>query len=179
VRPIWYLDVDGVINMVRPALPEYRPADVPQVCWCNRIVNGYSITWDTRVISAINELHRTGRVEICWLTTWESDAAQLLAPALEFDEFRTPTTAQRLLPAARSSWWKWESVKHHAAEDRHDERAIIWTDDELGDAREVLPELADWFRDRDSRGLATLGISPSPARGLTMADLEAIRAVCG
>lgn len=178
MKPIWYLDVDGVINMVRPPLAEYRPSDVPERCWRSQMVNGYSITWDTRVIEAINSLHRDGLVEICWLTTWESDAARLLAPALEFDEFRTPTTAQRLLPRERNSWWKWESVKHHAAEDALDQRAVIWTDDELGDARDILPELAEWFTDRNARGLATLGISPNPSRGLRVAHLDEIRAFC-
>jgi hypothetical protein len=178
MKPLWYLDVDGVINMVRPALPQHRPEDVPEDCWRTRQVNGYPITWDTRVIATINELHRAGRVEICWLTTWESDAARLLAPALEFDDFRTPPMSQRLLPGGRGSWWKWESVKHHAVEDHHDQRAIIWTDDDLGDARVILPGLAEWFRDRASRELETLGISPNPARGLTMAHLADVRSVC-
>jgi hypothetical protein len=142
------------------------------------MVNGFPITWDTRVISAINELHRAGRVEICWLTTWESDAAQLLAPALEFDEFRVPARSSRFLPPARGGWWKWQSVKHHAEEDGHERRSIIWTDDDLDDARTIVPELERWFADRNARGLRTLGISPDPARGLTMQDLEQIRAVC-
>src|SRR5689334_10587705 len=169
MKPIWYLDVDGVVNMVRPALEEYRPEDVPQHCWRTRIVNGFPITWDIRVIAAINELHRAGRVEICWLTTWESDAATLLGPALEFDEFRTPARLLRARLETQPGWWKWESVKSHADEDEHGERAVIWTDDDLGDARAIVPELGKWFDDRDARGLVTLGISPNPARGLTMA----------
>jgi hypothetical protein len=178
MRPIWYLDVDGVVNMVRPALPAHRPADVPESCWRTRMVNGFPITWDTRVISAINELHRSGLVEICWLTTWESDATRLLAPALEFDEFRVPARSSRLLPRSRGGWWKWQSVKHHAEEDRHEERSVIWTDDDLDDARTVVPELDRWFADRDARGLQTLGISPNASRGLTMRHLDEIRKVC-
>jgi hypothetical protein len=69
-------------------------------------------------------------------------------------------------------------VKHHAVEDAHEQRAIIWTDDELGDARDLVPALAGWFTERQARGLTTLGISPSPARGLTIANLDEIRAVC-
>ena len=178
VKPIWYLDVDGVINMVRSPALERGLEDVPRHCWRTRVVNGFPITWDTRVISAINELHRAGSVEICWLTTWESDAAKLLAPALEFDEFRVPAVSSRFLPQTQRGWWKWDSVRHHAEDDHHDQRAIIWTDDDLEDAIAYVPDLAGWFGRRGAQGLVTLGISPEPARGLTIADLEAIRSVC-
>lgn len=169
MKPIWYLDVDGVINIVRPI----KPHDIPEEDWREVRVNG-PIRYDRRVVEFINRVHREGKVEIVWLTTWESDAAILLAPVLELDEFRIPETSLRLFPEGAYGWWKWESIKHHVDTDDHDHRAVIWTDDDLQYAMRMNPAIAEWHDSRVKVGLRTLGISPRTSRGLTMQHLETI-----
>lgn len=183
MKPIWYLDVDGVINMLRFGS---RVDGVPKECLHRERVNGFPILWDTRVVEFLNRVHREGLVEICWLTTWEEAATRHLAPALGIDQFRLPHWRMVLWSAPQLAedperphdwWWKFESVLRHADVDHLNERAVIWTDDDLAAGIATDIRLRRWVRDRKQRGLRTLGISPESTRGLTMEHLEEIERV--
>jgi len=169
-KPIWYLDVDGVVNIARPI----KPHDIPDEHWRDVLVTKLPIRYDQRVVDFINRVHRDGNAEIVWLTTWERKAIDDLAPVLELDEFRLPSRSLRGFPEGAYGWWKWESVKHHTDEDDHDHRDIIWTDDDLAYAMKLSPAISAWHDSRDKVGLRTLGISPRSSRGLTPAHLAVI-----
>jgi hypothetical protein len=68
--PILLLDVDGVLNAARLDLPKG---------WRRGTFNGFMLTWNPTVTARLRELHDSGRVEIQWLTTWTTNADQLLA----------------------------------------------------------------------------------------------------
>jgi hypothetical protein len=76
-RPVILLDVDGVINMW-----------TGNCGWTDAVsteVYGYSIQHSPTMIKKINEWNSIA--EVRWLTTWESKAQSLLAPALGLDKF--------------------------------------------------------------------------------------------
>lgn len=71
-RPVWLLDVDGVINANRPgwgAAPRKGEAYAYSRSWTMR--------WAPALIDRIRELHRSGLVEIRWCSTWCAYADQL------------------------------------------------------------------------------------------------------
>lgn len=160
--PIWFLDIDGVINSV--GMPEagdgvdpslYSTIEVPtseDVSW--------PITYSSKVVDFINEMSRSGLVEVHWLTTWQQDAHRFLGPAIGLDTFPAFDEPEMV----DTGWWK-ESVAREAL--RNDPRPYIWTDDDLtikiGDSMQ-----RHFVQD-------SLLIGPSMRPGLTDKHLEAIR----
>jgi hypothetical protein len=150
-RPVWLLDVDGVINVNRPgwgAAPRSGQAYAAGM--------GLKIRWAPALATRIRELHTAGQVEIRWCTTWCDYADQIerllalpvLGRAFAGDIFGT---------AARMA-------KYAAAKAVVDEgRPLIWTDDE---AIPTGPDRADL-------GDALL-IEPKPQVGLQPDDLDRI-----
>jgi hypothetical protein len=158
-RPLWLLDVDGVIN----ALPEDR--GVPD--GYKRVkVNGFWITYRPRLVEFIRDLHESGRVEVRWLTTWCDKAAELLAPELGLP-LTCVVEGTRELVTGRASWWKAQAATRVLAAD--DTRPVIWTDDDLSYGNRA-GEL-EWLRHYPS---TTLLISPDPCVGLTDEQLDRI-----
>ncbi len=65
LRPVWLLDVDGVINVPRPgwnAAPRSGNA-----CSAG---TAFRIRWAPALLDRIRALHHTGSVEIRWCSTW-------------------------------------------------------------------------------------------------------------
>lgn len=120
MKPVWFLDIDGVINICRPL----RPHDVPEENWREKKINGFMIRWDTRVIEFINELHRSGAVEVCWLTTWADLANVVFAHDVGLDQFTEPSLWMHEYDD-RNAWWKFASVLQHADEHHVNERSVI------------------------------------------------------
>lgn len=170
-KPLWYLDVDGVLNMVSS---NKRPVDVPIENWKTGIARGFVIHWDTRVVDFINRVHDEGRAEFIWLTTWEGQANEFISPLLGLPYFSLPTMTQ--LQARQSykfsdvtSWWKWDVIQKDLAS-RNQFENIIWTDDDLQYAcvadKSIKKEMKNWKH--------VFGISPITDRGLTLEDLDMI-----
>lgn len=64
-RPVWLLDVDGVINASRPgwgAAPHHGTATAAGM--------SFRIRWAPALAKRIRALHESGRVEIRWCSTW-------------------------------------------------------------------------------------------------------------
>lgn len=139
-KPVWLLDVDGVINaLVRRG--DY-PMTWPEESWrLIEIQHGfkiYPIQYSTEVIDFINKM--SGRVEIRWHTTWQRHAIHLgtevglelfsVQPSPEFDGF----------PGL--GWWKLQAAVRVA---RDEGRVLIWTDDDLNShhAHQFWSELDD------------------------------------
>lgn len=154
-RPVWSLDVDGVINVARPgwgAAPRNGSLEVAGL--------PYPMRWAPGLVRRIRALHDTRAVHIRWCSTWCDHAEQV----------------ERLfgLPSLDRAWWgeiimdgvasaKLAAARAVLAEGRR----LIWTDDaEVPTAGPVREELT-------GSGDALL-IAPSPVRGLQPDDLDAI-----
>lgn len=151
--PIWFLDVDGVVNALRPrtGLLSTKASTAGRV---------WPIHWSAEVVRVINTCHATGLAEVRWLTTWEQDAHLSLAPAVGLNAFVAydiPTET------GRHGWWKADVVAEViAAEDR----PFVWTDDDL--AVENVANVVDRL------GVNHFLVPTEPQLGLTSADLRGV-----
>jgi hypothetical protein len=157
-RPVWLLDVDGVLNAARPGWgedPDQGDAFVDGAC--------YSLRWAPALTRWIGALTLSGAVEIRWATTWVDHIVQierlLRLPRLE--------TAFHGLqgedddPLARK-------VKAALDVVEVERRPLIWTDDDaIPEHGELLDRLLDG-------GVPVLLLSPGSRQGLQPDDLTAI-----
>lgn len=156
--PLWLLDIDGVINANKPGW-----SAPPRRVHCA----GFVIRWAPALVDRIKGLHRAGRVEIRWSSTWcgyPSQLAELSARlGLKFE------SAFGDRPPGKT----WADLKVHAAIDALTAgRRIIWTDDdEVGAARHLFPQIAE--AEADGRALL---IAPRSNRGLQREHLDQIQA---
>jgi hypothetical protein len=163
-RPVWLLDVDGVINAVRLDAPDgFERADV----------DGFAILYRPQVVERIDAMAAEGLVEVRWLTTWREHARDLEAAlgmrhkfAIEVEE-RGDTSWQK----PYRTWWKSTIAERIWYEDTA--RPIVWTDDDLKWSRSNGDVV--WL-ERVSAPLLT--ISPDETFGLTDYDLDQIGHFC-
>lgn len=162
--PIWFLDIDGVINSVGTPqeadgvdLSAYRSISVSTSSGTT-----WPITYSTIVVDFINEMSRKGLAEVRWLTTWEQDARLRFAPAVGLDEFPSYDDPQE--EESPMSWWKGQIV---ADELFSIGRPFVWTDDDLDE------ETIELF---SGEKVPLLLIAPDSRPGLTPEQLESIRA---
>ena len=80
--PIWFLDIDGVVNALTDGIPPgYRRTTAITMG------RGWRIVYSPEAVEYINTVHREGLVEVRWLTTWEQDAHRELAHKVGLDAF--------------------------------------------------------------------------------------------
>lgn len=155
-RPVWLLDVDGVINCTRPG---WHAAPFHKTVWSNTADREFRIRWAPALIQRIRALHRSGLVEIRWCTTWCGDTSGLEhvfgLPAL---------TSAFEVPAGRYVG----DVKLAAARQvLADGRRLIWADDdEVPTSGDLYDELT-----RDDRSLL---VRPDSRTGLLPEHMDAI-----
>lgn len=156
-KPVWLLDVDGVLNASRPgwsAAPRIRSAYSAGF--------EYRIRWAPALLSRIRALQADGRVDIRWCTTWCADAAQLE------QMFELPVLARawagRLL-GEEAAVAKLAAARQVLAEGRW----LIWTDDT------EVPVHGPVWEELTATGRALL-IRPKASLGLQSRDLDAIDA---
>jgi hypothetical protein len=163
--PAWFLDVDGVVNAspapARRYLPDFKhttlrvhdgaePRDVP-------------IWWRPTVVDFINDVARTGRAQIRWLTTWGQQATTLFAPAVGLDPF--PVAGGQ--PASAGSdpadtlWWKVATIRAQVPTTHR----VVFADDDL--TTRSRQQLRDTFDD-------VLLVTTMPSPGLTDQHLATI-----
>ncbi len=158
-RPVWLLDVDGVLNAARPGWDE--PPGQGQA-----FVNGtaYPLRWAPPLARRIARLHHGAGVEVRWATTWVDHIMQierlLRLPALS-------TAFGNLGPAEVADH---VSLKVHAALRvvEVERRPLIWTDDDAIPAPGAS-------RDRImAAGVPGLLLEPHTRHGLQPDDLTRI-----
>lgn len=130
-KPIWLLDVDGVLN----AFDETRPVLGDWGDWQTFTARGFPIRYSPTMVGRILALHESGAVEVRWLTTWGRHANTDLTP-LGFPEF---AVAAEMPFRERDGWWKYPVAKELFEQGQ----AIIWTDDDITYSSDAL----DWLRD--------------------------------
>lgn len=164
-----FVDVDGVLNALGPApVGDHRP--VVQVESLRREV--FPIRYDPRVVSALNDLTRSGLMELIWLSTWSASARERLAPAIGQEggsrvlaDANDPSLARSPYDAHRP-WWKLQLLLDAIADDP--DRAVVWVDDDLDDGTKArFPELHPG---------PSLLITPDPGVGLTPDGVDEITA---
>lgn len=129
-KPVWLLDVDGVLNLFHDA-PDAWP-DVQQFrC------RGFLITWSPSMLQRIRALHDAGLVELRWLTTWEDLANRYLG---RFGLPKLEVAGHQPFRHSLRDWWK---LPHAQAVYQTGAR-IVWTDDDIAfasDAKAWLDEI--------------------------------------
>lgn len=188
-KPLWFLDVDGVINMFpddRPgallaglqefkASPNLHPKmsreEVEEAKWRYGGTRQFSIMYDPTITKRIASLHQSGQVEVVWLTTWGSGANGELGHGLKFPQLRcagepTYRTTGLNHTADDGRWWKWGCIERFL--DAHPEvDKFVWTDDDLA----IELNAGAW-----ARSIGGLTIAPDMVYGLTHDDLDTIEA---
>lgn len=163
-RPLWLLDVDGVLNANKPGwggAPHRRDILADGVFW--------KIRWAPALATRIRALHRSSLVEIRWATSWIGNTAPLAA-ALALPDFEPayPNPA----PGQAHTDLHNDCKQGAAFAVLCSGRRLIWTDDE---AIPAIGPLADALADAVQAGGA-LAIAPRPNRGLQPGHLDAIEA---
>ena len=158
VRPVWLLDVDGVLNAARPGWgesPGQGKAFVGGTC--------YRLRWAPPLTRRIAALHHGGAVEIRWATTWVDHITQverlLRLPQL-------PTAFLGLDPDEIDP----SEVKVRAALDvvERERRPLIWTDDD------AIPGDGPLLDRLQAAGVPVLLLDPGSRTGLQPDDLIVI-----
>jgi hypothetical protein len=163
-KPVWLLDVDGVLNATTPG---WGAAPGGSLVWSGADNMSYLLCWAPLLIDRIRALHVAGTVEVRWCTTWCPEAERLEKL------WQLPPLARSLsadpMPRGAACW----PLKLAAAWDVLDEgRRLIWTDDE------ALPEPGPDRDELTADGRALL-IAPRASCGLQPADLDLIEKFAG
>jgi hypothetical protein len=174
-RPVWLLDVDGVVNAVT-ARPDETVWPTWRTGWATAVGGIWPITWAPAVVEAIVRVHAAGVADIWWLSTWREAAVTSLSPLVGLPEMPVAGQPGRIShgfvgsPAPTGTRW-WKLAVARRLLDPYPHRPLVWTDDDLvhqADARE-------WAEQRPS---PTMLIAPATDTGLTAEYLEAIEDFC-
>ena len=149
------LDVDGVINAMRP------PWDDTDRAKCH----GLTIRWAPPAVARLRALHDAGLVEARWCTTWCGFPDQLASLQDVLDLKLASAFGDR--PASKT----WGDLKVEAAIAVLAEgRRLVWVDDgEVDAGRRLFPAVAE--SEADGRALL---VQPESLYGLTAEHLDEI-----
>jgi len=117
-RPVWLLDVDGVVNLFATAADAWP--DVQRFT-----ANGFKITWSPTMLGRIRQVHDSGLAEVRWLTTWGDLANQHLATPFGLPQLTVAGTQP-----FRDSLTRWWKLPHAQAVYDTGVR-VVWTDDDI------------------------------------------------
>jgi hypothetical protein len=143
-RPLLLVDVDGVLcpSFVGDPLPGYERFDIGAVdVWLSKQHGDW-----------LN--HLATWFDLVWATTWEQDAADILAPALGLP-LDMPVIEFTSESANRT--WKLTDIEEFV-----EDRPFAWIDDVIGPDAELWAEMRDF---------PTLFVHTDPTVGMTQADV--------
>lgn len=170
-RPVWLLDLDGVVNAV-PRVRDPLPNAWPRDTWISvEMGNSYTErTWpilaSRQVVEFINEVDDNYDIDILWHSTWQQDANKVAA-AIGLHEFEVLAAPEHegWTKGARG-WWKLPGAQR-MLRDRGGH--LIWTDDDA-----CFPDISREER-KLFRDAGALVIAPNPQQGLVRSNLDRIR----
>jgi hypothetical protein len=169
-NPVWFIDVDGVINALidyanKPHLSSYSD-------WKTTNVNGYPIVFSPTLVNSINALSKT--IDIVFLSTWASAAVDDFAPALGLDVKHfvrcngSNSSFDYQGNDASKRWWKLNGILEHI---NNDQRPFIWADDDMhNEVKRAIHGRAAF------EGVDNLLITPNSKIGLTKQHMEMVEA---
>jgi hypothetical protein len=158
-RPVWLLDVDGVLNAARPGWDEDHEqgqAFVHGTC--------YRLRWAPPLARRIAALHHSGGVEVRWATTWV-DHIQQVERLLRLPRLATAFDGLDVVDAEAAVERKVEAALRVVEVER---RPLIWTDDD------AIPRTGPILDRLDDAGVPFLLVAPGSRHGLQPEDLTAI-----
>jgi hypothetical protein len=166
-RPLWLLDIDGVVNALAGGpVPAVWPADA----WVQRLIitdipdrglMSLPILAARPVLDFIADVHHSGRAEVRWHSTWRTAAITAFAPTLGLPTSIPMSVAPEWTHRPDAQWWKLGAAERAVAAGR----TLVWTDDDLRVYGAETEHLAS---------PRTLRIGPYSDTGLTPDELEAI-----
>ncbi len=167
-RPIWLLDIDGVLN-TWPRTPVHAHNEFQEHVVCDLSTGkDFRLVIAQPVIDFINEMWASGDVDLRWHTTWQKSSIEVakafgialdipVQEAPEFDRWRQRTEG--------AGWWKMAAGQRIL--DSTDV-PVIWTDDDLG---------VYWIEQMKKAGTKLdrlVKICPDPGTGLSKAHMAKI-----
>lgn len=172
-KPVWFLDVDGVINADKPYKNKWGN-------WKHGVVHTRSlfdepisldIHWAQEVVDFLNNLMDT--VDVVWLTSWSDTANTELVPLIGLNQTlpNAFTLAEFVVPS-HPAWKEVWNLKRTTVRTligeggKFEGRPFIWTDDDLD--RSARQEF-NYLGKRN-----TLFVRPFETTGLIPADLKRI-----
>jgi hypothetical protein len=171
-KPVWLLDIDGVVNaLARSPVEGSWPADA----WLQRVVTAdipdagrmvLPIFTAQPVLDFVAQVAAAGVADVVWHSTWRSAAVTDLAPALGLPALPI-SVAPEWTDRPAGTWWKLPAAERVVASGR----PLVWTDDDIAALPDQVAELA--------ARPDTLLISPDPRTGLTAQHLRAIAEFVG
>lgn len=159
-KPVWLLDVDGVINVDQPSAwgvkSEKAQVEISET-------ERYEMRWAPPLITEIRKIHVGDLAQVMWCSTWCQWASKLemLWRLPRFDRAFEIHDGYRQMREH-----KVKAARSVLASGR----PLIWTDD---DAFPTRPSELSEFRGSD-----TLLIAPNPIMGLKPQHIATIRAFC-
>jgi hypothetical protein len=171
-KPVWLLDVDGVVNALSrtpvpgswPAAAWVQHAVAAEVPGTGRMV--FPILAAQPVLDFVAGVVRSGAADVIWHSTWRESAVTDLGPALGLPELAI-SFAPEWTDRSERVWWKLPAAERVVASGRR----LVWTDDDIA----VLPDQVAELAARED----TLLIAPDPVSGLTGPQLDAIARFVG
>lgn len=178
------LDNDGVTNAFgqmhylkgkkSSSMSELNPDN-----WRSKVIEGYTIQYNTDVIDAINELTDKDEVELVVLSTWEHLSITHYYPDLEI---KFPEGTKVLENVYENStdytlgwggwhrvWWKLLAVRDFCETLEEDSR-IVWVDD---DHKFYEVSVSEYTENHPL--VKFLVVSPEPTFGLSKKNLDVMR----
>lgn len=160
VRPVWLLDVDGVLNARQPG---WSAAPFHATVYSHHDRNEYRLRWAPALLDRVRQVHRTGAAEIRWCTTWCPEI-DVIEREMRLPSFPSALPCNGPLPKGSKTWFmKLEAARAVLREGRR----LIWTDDEI-------PSFGPLHDDLERAGALT--VCTSEKRGLQPADMDRIEA---
>lgn len=134
MRPVIFLDIDGVINVIPPkrGVPPHLKVWNE---WRKVEILSYPINYSPELIGHLNRLSE--KAEIVWLTTWREEAVKDFAPIVGLKTFRfiNPKgledpwgSTASFSGSPENRWWKMNGVLDHIDTTG---TPFVWLDDEL------------------------------------------------
>lgn len=159
-RASLYLDVDGVICPFGPAGQTEWGTE-----WRYASAGLLSVAYAPELVDGLNALAGRAGLRCVWLTSWENLAPEYLCPSIGLDAANWPylTAAGE---GTGAGWWKLRAIQDDV--DRTGPDAVVWIDDQL-QYEETAQAWAGIL------GRRILLVSPDPRRGISRAELDAVR----
>lgn len=166
MRPLWLLDIDGVINS-----PVLEPPTEVWPDWIKTKARSYSGTWRihtaVEVRDFIKHCHETGLAEIRWHSTWQ-ECSNNVGGVVDLPAFPIQDAPEALRSRfSDSPWWKLPAVWREVVTGR----PVLWTDDDM-----------DYLTTEQRATLTAAGckmIQPDGGTGLSPTDLKEIQEYLG
>ncbi|HVK20584.1 MAG TPA: hypothetical protein VM677_04420 [Actinokineospora sp.] len=158
-RPVWLLDVDGVLNATKPGWSQ-----TPRQGTAFSGGLGYRMRWAPALIEEITDLHQGSLVEIRWATTWADDIAQV-ERLMRLPRFPTAFSTLGADPSVKSPERKAAAAVKIVEEEC---RPLIWTDDD------AIPLRGPLIERLTAIGVPTMFVRPDARHGLQPEDMDAI-----